>query len=195
MKRALLAILFVASLTVTSQAQNRKFWVSGSFGFSSAEIGSNTSQNAISIQPNLGYFFSDHWAVGIRFGLEHSKLKTGNTTDIQRFSVAPFARYVFMRWKALTLFVDGGVDFSDVTDSEDGVVEDARLSSFGFFVKPGFSVRLTDRFSLVGNTNFFSANYAQSSIGPRGDKTKTFAAGLNSPLNLDNFTLGFSFKF
>ena len=194
MKRALLAILFVASLTVTSQAQNRKFWVSGSLGFSSAEADASTKMNTLSIQPNFGYFFSDRWAVGIRFGLEQGELENDDTfADFQELSVAPFARYVFLRWKALTLFVDGGIDFSDFTgdiDSE-GIVreEEEHLSSCGLFVKPGFSIRLTDCFSLVGNTGFFSADHTWS------DQTANWSAGLNSPFKLDNFTLGFSFKF
>ena len=193
MKKIITTTLLLVSLAVASQAQDRKFWVSGSLGFSSAEADASTKMNTLSIQPKFGYFFSDRWGVGISLGLSRGEFEIGNTfADFQEFSVAPFARYIFLRWKALTLFVDGGIDFSDFTgdtDFEDDVVEDARLSSFGFFVKPGFSVRLTDRFSLVGNTNFFSADHAWN------DQTASWSAGLNSPFNLDNFTLGFSFKF
>jgi hypothetical protein len=193
MKRLLLAILFAASLTAASQAQNRKFWVSGSLGFESAELNSATTLNSFSVQPNLGYFFSDSWALGIRFGLNQGELNTSNMfADFQEFSVAPFARHIFLRWKAFSIFVDGGLSFSDFTgdtDFEDNAWEEAHLSSFGLFVNPGFSLRLTERFSLVGSTNLFSAAHSWN------DQTASWAANLNSPFNLDNFTLGFSFRF
>ncbi len=193
MKRALFTILLLAALAATTQAQNKKFWASGSLGFESAESDLGATLNSFSIQPNLGYFFSDRWAVGLRFGLNHGELDAGNTvSDFQEFSVAPFARHIFLRWKAFSVFVDGGIAFSDFngdTDFQDGVWEEMRLSSVGLFVKPGFSLRLSDSFSLVGNTAFFNVDHAWN------DQVASWSANLSSPFGLDNFTLGFSFRF
>jgi hypothetical protein len=51
-------------------------------------------------------------------------------------------------------------------------------------------VYLSNRFALTGSTNVFSAGYSELS-----PEVNSWAASLNSPFNLDNFTLGFSLTF
>jgi hypothetical protein len=199
MKKAfILAAAAIVLAATGANAQDNKFWAGGSFGFSSTELSSVASSSSLSILPEVGYNFSDRWAVGLQFGLNQAEIENDITVnDFQTFSIAPFARYTFLRWKAFSVFANGGIAFSDLTgdtDFEDGVNEDAGLTTVGLFVNPGFSVRLSDRFSLTGSVNVFSAGYARSDLSPTNE-TKTWSANLNSPFNVDNFTLGFHVTF
>jgi hypothetical protein len=193
MKKAVFATLLFTALAVVSQAQEKKWWVGGTVGYSSAELSFHDTGETFTVLPELGYNFSDRWALGLQFGLNQAELNTGNSSaDFQEFSVAPFVRYTFLKWKAFNVFADGRIGFSDFTgdtDFEDNVREDSHLSSVGLFVNPGFSLRLSDHFSLIGRTNLFSA------VHNWNDQTVGWAVGLNSPFNLDNFTLGFTFNF
>ncbi|MDR2883058.1 MAG: porin family protein [Alistipes sp.] len=200
MKKAIFTILLLAGLAGSTQAQDKKFWVGGSVGFSSTELSSVASGSSLTILPEFGYNLSERWAVGLRFGLNQAELDTGITiSDFQEFSIAPFARYTLLTWKALSVFADGGIAYSDFTgdtDFEDNnTAEDTHLSSAGIFVNPGFSLRLSGRFALTGSVNLFHADYTQHSLTAKGDKTKTYSASLNSPFNFDSIQLGFNFRF
>lgn len=196
MKKMIFAILLLTAVALQAQAQEKKFWIGGSLGFSSTQQ-PNVSEDSgsLTILPEFGYNFNERWAVGIRLGLQNADVATEvNYFDVQTFSAAPFARYTFLNWKALRVFVDGGIGFSDSTGDISSNA-DLHNTTFGLFVDPGFSLRLSDRFALIGSTNLFSATYNAQSIGAQGDKTKTYAASLDSPFNFDNIELGFSFKF
>ncbi len=194
MKKGIFTLLLLASLAVTSQAQDKKFWIGGSLGFESAEVGSAMNLNSFSIRPDFGYRFSDRWGVGLSLGLSNAEANVGTAASAwsQAFSVAPFARYVYLKWKAVTLFTDGGISFTDFTGDVDLVpvkAGDRHITSAGLFINPGFSIRLTDRFSLVGSTNLFSAEHAWDG------QTAIWSAGLNSPFNLNDFNLGLNVSF
>jgi opacity protein-like surface antigen len=194
MKKSIFALLILAGMAFTAQAQEKRWWVGGTVGYSSSDFGSRDTGESLTIQPELGYNLSDRWALGIQFGLSQADLTTTDHSyaDFQRFSVAPFARYTFLKWKAFSVFADGGIGFSDFTgdtDFGDNVSENAHLSSFGLSVNPGFALRLTDRFSLIGRTNLFSAAHSWN------DHIADWNVGLNSPFNLDDIEIGVTFKF
>ena len=202
MKKVIFATLLLAALAVTSQAQEKKWWVGGTVGYSSTKLpGIHDASETFTFLPELGYNLSDRWAVGIQFGLNQADLNTDNSsTWFQQFSVAPFARYTFWSYKSFSLFADGGINFSDLTGDVDLVANkagDTHLTTFGVFINPGFAVRLTDRFSLIGRTDLFSADCTFIPISTEVNQGtwKTWSASLNSPFKLDNVELGFVFKF
>jgi hypothetical protein len=200
MRKIIFASLLLAGLAVQGQAQEKKFWIGGTVGYSSTKLPDiHDASETFTLLPEFGYNLSDRWAVGIRFGLNQADLNTDNTTtDFQEFSVAPFARYTLLNWKAFSIFADGGIGYSDYTGdmyANNGRLGDEHISEVGLFINPGFSLCLSNRFALIGRMNLFAVDYTQSSLGADGDKTKTFTANLNTPFNLDNFTLGFTFKF
>lgn len=150
--------------------------------------------------PEFGYNLSDRWALGIQLGLINAEANAGTSASAwsQTFSVAPFARYTLLKWKAFSVFADGGIDFSDLTGDtnfEDGTTEDVHLTTVGLFVNPGFSLRLTDRFSLIGRTNLFTLSHAKTKASFGNAESSVWTTSLNSPFNLDDIEIGFTFNF
>jgi hypothetical protein len=212
MKKAIIfaaAAAMILTGTVGANAQTKgKFWVGGNISFESTELSSVASSNSLTILPEFGYNFSDRWAAGILFGMSQSKIEgTIGDNRLQGFSVTPFARYTFFNWKALSLFADGGLRYESVTgdagfeyESPDGTYTSTanEVRHANLFVNPGFSVRLAKHFALVGSMNIFSAGYTETSLSSSytgSADTNSWAASLNSPFNLDNFSLGFNVTF
>ncbi len=197
MKRLLLSVAAVI-LAVGANAQEKgNFWIGGNFGFESSEFSVGSKENTFIIAPEFGYQFSDRWGAGIRVGYEQTTSKSGSADKdyIKAFNIAPFARYTFLRWKALNLFADGGLSYTRA----DGEIFSEEYSydelwSFGAFVRPGLSLNLSKSFSLVATANLFNFGYAETE--ETGDyKASSWAASLNSPFSANNITLGFTVAF
>ena len=216
MKKIIFAILLLVGMAAQGQAQEKgRLWIGGSIGVSSGDTNAmdmdndrRTSQksNSYSIQPELGYAFSDRWAVGIRLGIGQGKT-TYSQDDNERkdksttFGVAPFVRYTCFNRKRLDIFVDGGLAYN--RDRRKYEQYNPRIhytsNSFGIFMQPGFSFRLSPCISLTGRLDFLNVYYKKTETNnkPSGNSSdsKEFVADLNSPFNLGNFTVGFNFSF
>src|SRR5690606_4504347 len=99
MKKLLLTLTAVAGLTMASQAQTEqgKFIVGGQVGFNTNKVvDSDQKTNAFSINPTVGYFVSDNWAVGTAIRYKWSKAENTIANDSivkdNSFNVAPFVR-------------------------------------------------------------------------------------------------------
>ena len=213
MKKAIFTLALLAAMTMAMQSnaqEKGRLWVGGSIGFGSNETGNsdNSQTNTFSLAPEVGYNFSDRWGAGLRFGVATAGIKhlsDGTKSDFRNWSVAPFARYNFVRWKAITLFADGGLIYSAVDNElwEDNGYSNATQRHGGIFVDPGVSLRLSRHLSLVARMNIFTAGYTtttSSSTSLNGlNETHSWAASLNSPFDidgfLDSFTLGFNLTF
>lgn len=201
MKKALFTLTILAAIAMAGQSpaqEKGKFWIGGSLGFGSANMSETAnSSKSFSIMPEFGYTISDRWAVGIQGGFEQTKLKGVSSPDNTRtYSISPFARYTFLKWRAFSVFADGGLTWSD-TDRETGSSGDyfnVKTRYGGIFVSPGFSVRLSRRLSLTGSTNIFNAGYGKTSASS-DNVTEKYSVELNSPFNLGNFSVGFNICF
>lgn len=197
MIKKLFLVAIVAAMTVVgANAQEKKFWVGGTFGYTSSDA---YPHEAFAIQPEVGYKLSERWAAGMQFRFGKGKMDAGNShSDVQTFGIAPVARYTLLRWKALTIFTKGIIGFWETTgdtDFEDLVNEDISLTTVGLFVNPGFSLSLTDRIALAGSTNLFTCSYAKTKNSFDSGESSTWTTNFNSPFNLDGIELGFVFKF
>lgn len=138
MKKALLftlAAAVVVGTTAQTNAQEKgKFWIGGQFGYESTESFQNMPVNSLTVAPEFGYNLSDRWGVGIEVGLTNANTRNTYTTilpgvndlvsswssHVRTWSVAPFARYTFARWRALRLYADGGVFYEHAVSKSKG---------------------------------------------------------------------------
>ena len=137
MKKLLLGIMVLVAGATAAKAQ---FFVGGGLGF----WASPKNYTSFWIEPDAGYSFNDHWAVGLAVGFDFSKesgLKGGNTF----FYAAPYARFKYFSAEKVNLFLDGvvGVSLAHYTNGGNDV-------GFQIIIRPGIAVNLTDHFSLVG---------------------------------------------
>jgi len=196
-----LAALAAIVTTVEVDAQEKgKFWIGGEFGFESAKR-TNAVGNEFSIAPEFGYNFSDRWGAGIAIGVQNGTLKSADYADgitrrhgTSTLSIAPFARYTFLRWRKVQLYADGGVvySYSYGMFDDSGNYSDAEVQYGGLLVNPGFAIHLGRCFALTGGVNLLRVG--KSSI-KGSNNVKTWEASLNSPFTSGAMTLGFQVSF
>ena len=115
MKKGLI-LLFVMMATLTANAQ---FYVGGTVGVNSAKPDGGDAVTTFSIMPEIGYNFSDNFAVGATLG--YAKAANDYMNDLcKTFTIAPYARYTFLKTDLLNLFVDGEVSYSNIKEDVDG---------------------------------------------------------------------------
>lgn len=154
MKKVLLTLTAVTTLVFASQAQTEKgkFLVGGSIGFENTKIkDSDVKGNAFSINPSVGYFVSDNWAIGTGVGYEWGKVETAKDNNVKTdaFKVAPFARnYVgegqFRFFSQLSV----PMSFGKNTTEEAGAKTEAKYQNIGVELAPGFAFFPSSRVAI-----------------------------------------------
>lgn len=136
------------------------------------------SETVFSIMPEIGYNLSDEWAIGTVIGYSSNKW---NGAHESAFTFNPYARYTFANLGKVSLFVDGGVDFTSCTKSDQ--------TNLGIGFKPGLAVSLSDKLSLVSHVGFVGYKL----WNPDGDDNNTSMFGLD--LDGNNVTFGLYYSF
>lgn len=177
-KIVLLMFLVGAALTVNAQV-----YVGGSLGFWNNDDHDFTN---FTIAPEIGYNFSEKWAVGAEIAYIHQKIGKGKANG---FEIAPYARFNYLKTGMLRLFVDGGFAYMSIKpkglDSFDG---------FEIGLKPGLALDVTDNISLVTKFGF---------LGYRDDYGLDMEDGVAAPTSNgfglgilgENLTFGIQVKF
>ena len=104
----LVAILYMSQV-LTSQTVGKGGWMlGGSAGFSSLKFkNADNSTSTIAIQPTVGYFFADDFAIGLGVSFVNTRFN-GNSNSST--SVGPFARYYVTNPIFIQVGVDLGLD-------------------------------------------------------------------------------------
>jgi hypothetical protein len=194
MKKVILMAAAAVMVAMGANAQG-KVWVGGTLGFNTIEEGPY-KVNAVDFAPEVGYNITDKWGVGLGFGFSQVTVDNGQTEEsVSSFGIAPFARYTFLKWKALSVFADGGFSFSsaDAYVTENDFYPNTDVTTFGLFVNPGFSLKLSKCCALVGKVNLF--NLSSENVSDDQAEMTTTNCSLNSPLGVDNIQLGFNLTF
>ena len=148
--KKLFKTLFIATLlfTLTANSQITKGnWLVGgdaSFGNSSAktEDGFKQSSTGIRILPNIGYFITDKFALGLRTSLGYSK--TGENPSVIGYGAGPFARYYFLNTERIVnLFAEADYRFG--SSKSQGLVS---TSSSSYSFKAGPAIFFTSSVAL-----------------------------------------------
>ncbi len=182
MKKFLMTIaaVFVA-MNMSAQV-----YVGGSVGVASVTDNLNESQTVYKFVPEIGYNLNDDWAVGVELGYQKGACNLGNgafgqDTDTEVFSIAPYARYTFVKSKLINLFVDGGVGIGSYKDLG---------TQFLLGFKPGVAVNLSESLSFVAHVGFVgmeSFNWKQDGI----DNSTNVGVSLDN----NNLTFGLYYNF
>ena len=174
---SLIAVAFVA------MSVNAQVYVGGSVSvnaWSSQKNAGDRSETTFAILPEVGYNLNDEWAIGAAFGYESDKW-AGVMGSENAFTFNPYARYTFLKSGKVSLFVDGGVDFTSASKA------DWTEIAVGF--KPGLAVSLTDNISFVSHVGFIGWDQ----YNPDGDDNNTSKFGLD--LSGANLLFGLYFNF
>lgn len=153
MRKLLLTLTAVAGLTMASQAQTEqgKFIVGGQVGFHTNSVDdSDAETSSFSINPTVGYFVSDNWAIGTAVGYNWSKAENSiDVTKSNSFNVAPFVRnYIgdgqFKFFAQLSVPMQWGeVEFEDPSTNRTD-----KFASYGVELAPGVAFFPTPKIGI-----------------------------------------------
>lgn len=124
MKKLAITLLVAISATTFSKAQTQKgtWLLGGGFALSSSSTPGGSSLTVFQLNPNIGYFVSDDWAIGAELALVSSD---GSSV----YAFGPYARGYFGKSTSGKVFVQAGIGFGG---SSDGGSSTSFLGSFGY---------------------------------------------------------------
>lgn len=205
MKKVMLMVAFMVA-TVAASAQ---VYIGGGLGVNSykpihqdgVDVDATTT---FSIIPEIGYNLDDKWTVGIGIGYEHASnisLTTFNDETFDKmngFTIQPYARYHFVKWNNVSLFIQGGLGYTygkaTIDGDEDLDTEDfdATVSTFYIAFKPGVKVDLSDKLSFVASVG--NLGWETTSLGGDIEDMKASSTfDFNVDLSQVNFAMYYNF--
>lgn len=189
-------LFLMAAMMVATLAANAQVYVGGSLGFESIKGNKDAkASTTFSIKPEAGYWLSDNFAVGIQLGYSSTNdtnvegiLKDGEKPNGykpekgsgSKFTIAPYARYVFAKAGAASFFADGGIIF-------DSYGSDMKGSTFGVGIRPGVSFAVSEKVNVLAKLGYIGYSKDNDDLGG-GEKI-----GLN--IDNTNLELGVFFNF
>ncbi|MDE7457246.1 MAG: porin family protein [Muribaculaceae bacterium] len=179
MKKFLL-LAVAAVMALGASAQTNKWYAGGQLTFGrTTESASGVKSTQVTVLPELGYNLTDNFAIGAQAGVQYRK-SGGEEKTV--FQINPYARYTYLKYERVNLFVDGGVDFGI------GGAHGSTAVQYGIGFRPGVSFNINDKFSLVAHVGF---------LGYQGGNrpAKRNGAPENWGLNLDSNNLMFGFYY
>ena len=182
--KKIFAVALVAMMTMTVNAQ---VYVGGGVGFQTSSYDGN-SETYFTIIPEIGYNLNEDWAVGMTIGYGEAKTKMNvagvKVTDkVKTFQIAPYARYTFVKFDKVNLFVDGTVAYKH--ENYAGV----KTNTFGIGLKPGVAVNLNDKLSFVAHVGFLG--YENEKVKGDDKSANSFGLGLDG----SNLSFGVYYNF
>lgn len=140
MKKILLAVLLLTGISAM-QAQESKFYVGGTFGFTWSKMKTDEGSQSgasVKVMPEVGYNLSDKWSLGVSLGYSHGYAAFGGIdfndlksivnavastaadvaaddyAKLNSFRFAPYARYNFWQTGKLKFFLEGSLGYIHV---------------------------------------------------------------------------------
>ena len=140
MKKILLT-LAVAAASLTANAQ---VYLGGEVG---AWRSSDNNHTSVTIHPEVGYKLSDKWDLGLGFGYSYNYY---DGAKVHNLTVDPYARWSFVKFGPVKLFLDMGFGSNPVKVKDGGDAEVA----WRVGVMPGVSVALNEKIDFIAHTGF-----------------------------------------
>jgi long-subunit fatty acid transport protein len=170
MKKIMMTLVAIAMATT----MNAQWYVGGGVGYNYAkDKNTDVTSNTFRIIPEVGYNLNEKWALGITVGYGESRVKVKNagTEKVKTFQVSPYARYTFVKFDHVNLFIDGGVGYKH----ED--YAGMKTNTFGIGLKPGVAVNLNEKLSFVAHVGFLG--YENEKVKGDDKSTNSFGFDLN----------------
>ncbi|MDR2292131.1 MAG: hypothetical protein LBE11_01485 [Prevotellaceae bacterium] len=174
MKKIILSAIFVMAIIFGANAQDYKWFIGGKASFWTGKDG-GTKKTIFSVAPEIGYRFSDNFALATNFEYRHlTEKNNGNTAKLKEIVVGPYLRYTFLKSGIVNVFVDGCATF--------GL---SGLKGFETGLRPGIAIDLTKRLSVVANLGFVGYNNG------KGVGRSSFGKGFGIDLSGYQSSIGF----
>ena len=200
-------IMLMVAMAVATLTANAQVYVGGGLGFSSSKkayvdadgVTEPDAVTSFSILPEIGYKLDDKLSVGIQLGFtttsfgdiefEGVDLKDVKSTG---FSIAPYARYTFVKWGKVGLFADAQFAYThtstkgDYPIGNDNVIEcEETENEWSLGIIPGLSFDVNEKITLITKVGWLGYSSAKPEY-KIGDEKRKYKASSNFGLNLTN---------
>lgn len=165
---------------VSAQIYQGQWMVGGDAGFNSSKYGDidETQSTTFDLNPDVGYFFINNLAGGLRFSLNSIKFEDEDEAE-STYSLAPFLRYYFLP-AAQKVNVFGEASYG-VGSTGQGDKESFNLYAFragpSIFLTPNVGLEITLVYSSEGG-DFYE------SIGGNDDRLNSFGLNVGFQIHL-----------
>ncbi|HEY6503791.1 MAG TPA: hypothetical protein VIZ28_07455 [Chitinophagaceae bacterium] len=156
-KIILLAVLVMSSRLLFAQVEKGNLLIGGKIGFSS-ESNSEDDDYKLSrfvFKPNVGYFFMNKLAAGIRGSIESGKYYDDSYSDVL---IGPFVRYYLLAAAMKTnILIDACYKFGsekDGTSDSYGKNQFAISAGPAFFISRCFAIEMLLQYSTLKYSDF-----------------------------------------
>ena len=169
--------LIFASYMLVGTKLHAQMYAGGSFDMSI----DNGKDISLSLYPEVGYYLTEKWDVGVDLGIGHS-----STTSSLSWLFSPFTRYAYLQ----------AGKFEIIGKTSLILAGSKNYFMLGAEVTPVLAYNLNERFTLQTHLNFISCGYTYSKP-KNSDATTNFNLGFNSNnlFSLGGLTVGFIYKF
>ena len=215
MKTTLRLSLVTLSIFAFTSLTHAQLYVGGSLGFnstaSSSTVGTTTtkgtSTSSLTLSPEVGYFLSESFAVGLGVSFNSNTTTTPITTTTSTvgnnstFMINPYARYFFYKSGNFSAFAEGSVGYGSMmseTTVGSNTTKNPSTSIISVGIAPGIAYDLSDKFSLIaklGNIGFQSSTVTTTNtIGTTTTTSTSNMSNFGLNVGLSGFTFGAIFK-
>ncbi len=205
MKKISLIAAIVLCFVFSASAQ---LYVGGAVGFNahSSKDGNGNktgSTMAFGIMPEVGYYLTEKFDVGLDFGFGTMVTKNGNGDKISSanaWGIAPYARYSVFKIRGLEVIGKAALSFEGTTDKTFNPEDKTTTMNIGFNISPILAYNLTENWVLFTQLNCFALGFNSETEKANGTKTGSdftfgFNANANNLLNTNDIQIGFIYKF
>lgn len=177
MKKSVLAVCLLLLFAHVTNAQITKgnLLLGGSTSFTSAKWG-DSKGTSFSFSPNIGYFFINNFAGGLRVQIETEK-EEGDEDAYVTTSIAPFLRYYFIPAatdQKVNIFLDAAYGFGSAGSG------DTKLNINGYSFMAGPAFFLNPHTALEVTLGYSSMKYEDIS-----DRMNTFKINVGFQIHLN----------
>ena len=171
MKKLIVAFIFLisANLIFAQYTAKGNFMVGGTTGFSTAKSTVENNTDGVSVggtrttqfnlTPNLGYFLTDDFALGLRMDYAKNKIKYNDgSVDASNNSIfGPFVRYYLPTTTNRTLFFGAGVGFGNSSDQIQLATGQQNIENRLMAISggPGFTIFSNDAIGIEGLVRYY----------------------------------------
>lgn len=216
MKKRLLLVLCVSLACLSINAQ---VYLGGTISFKSVDVPYNngkTTASTFTFAPEVGYSFTNMWAVGLilqysngdlyqlsadNIGGYFDRVDAGRMTKrVSMFGVSPYVRCTFLRTHMVDLFIDGVFTYACIDspltmlDTDGSIYVDKpvrKINSFGGGIQPGISLNFNKHFSFIAKLGLLG--YSSSKANTKG--AESFNGFEFSITSVKNIEFGMYYRF
>ena len=181
MKKVVFAGLLsiVATAAFAQSNINKGDWMVGGNASFTYEKDGDYKTTTIGLAPNVGYFFMNQFAGGLRAGVASSTFKFNSTEETESaYQVSPFVRYYFLpSSQKVNVFADGSFGFGQAKYEAAGI--ETKYNFTQFAISAGPAIFLTPATALE-----IGLGYTSSKVEDAEDRSNSFGVNIGFQIHL-----------